>query len=704
MNFNDLLDAQKTNECRGSPAVKHLVVRALMGVLQTNDSEDGLLSGSHRRVVSELLERHAGLAGDETHSPVNVLLENCRVVEQELATAAEVDATDPILQLSRELGEALRLSGVDLALLTLSLYANVNRDVERAFSMAADLDDEMAGAIFAFVLKQEPFEVIAALRKENPLRKMSSFEVCHERASAFAFLRFNRAVQAVLRNGKPSIEAILGMFFRCAPPPRLQLSDFDDKAKQVSLMTRFLANALGAGREGVNILIYGSPGTGKTELTRAMACSLGVQLMEVPTVDEDKDPLPPWRRLTTYCAAQEALRMRPSTIMLFDEMEDVFPAGGESGYFHGRRSRGSSDRTKGWVTQVLESNARPTFWLSNRIDQVDPAYLRRFDMVVELTKPGRDARERMVDQLFCDIPVTAEHLARLNRETDLAPGHLERMAGVLRTLAPANEAESGEMLDMLTQQVLQSMALRPRRSVSSGLLPYRPECVNASIDLTALTAALQDLPVARLCLYGPPGTGKTEWARQLAHQLGRPLHVKRASDLLGKYVGETEKQIREAFAAAESDGAVLVIDEADSLLRSRLEVQHGWETSMVNEMLTSMEDFQGLFIASTNLVTQLDAASARRFDFKVEFDFLRQTQLPLLFADLLAGLGVKANIDIEPGTFSGMSQLTPGDFANVMRQARLTPTCRTVEGLVSLLRQEQGFRTRESTKKRIGFV
>ena len=57
---------------------------------------------------------------------------------------------------------------------------------------------------------------------------------------------------------------------------------------------------------------------------------------------------------------------------------------------------------------------------------------------------------------------------------------------------------------------------------------------------------------------------------------------------------------------------MLVIDEADSLLADRRDAVRSWEITQVNEMLTCLEDFQGLFVASTNLMTKLDAASARR--------------------------------------------------------------------------------------------
>ena len=93
-----------------------------------------------------------------------------------------------------------------------------------------------------------------------------------------------------------------------------------------------------------------------------------------------------------------------------------------------------------------------------------------------------------------------------------------------------------------------------------------------------------------LCLQGPPGTGKSALVRYLAERLGLEVVQKRASDLMSMWVGKTEKQIAEAFAEARDSGAFLVFDEADSLLADRRFAGRSWEVSLVNEMLTWMEN------------------------------------------------------------------------------------------------------------------
>ena len=92
------------------------------------------------------------------------------------------------------------------------------------------------------------------------------------------------------------------------------------------------------------------------------------------------------------------------------------------------------------------------------------------------------------------------------------------------------------------------------------------------------------------------------------------------------WVGGSEKNIAKAFKDAVDDKALLLIDEVDSFLQNRQGASRSWEVTSVNEMLTQMEQFPGIFIASTNMMHGLDQAALRRFDLKVRFDYLLPEQ------------------------------------------------------------------------------
>src|SRR6185312_15716031 len=126
---------------------------------------------------------------------------------------------------------------------------------------------------------------------------------------------------------------------------------------------------------------------------------------------------------------------------------------------------------------------------------------------------------------------------------------------------------------------------------------------------------------------------KTAYAHFVARQLDRPLLVKRASDLISKWVGETEQFIRAMFVEAAADRAVLLLDEADSFFQDRRQARMSWEITQVNELLTRMEGFEGIFICATNFSDQLDSAAMRRFAVKVRFEPLRGAQVRMLFSE-----------------------------------------------------------------------
>ncbi len=122
-----------------------------------------------------------------------------------------------------------------------------------------------------------------------------------------------------------------------------------------------------------------------------------------------------------------------------------------------------------------------------------------------------------------------------------------------------------------------------------------------------------------LMFEGPPGTGKTLAAHVVAHRLGRPLLVVGAADLLDRWVGSTEEAIHDLFARAKKAGAVLLIDEADSLLRARASADHRWEVSFVNTLLRCIEHSEGVVVLTTNFIESLDTALERRLTLRMCF-------------------------------------------------------------------------------------
>ena len=492
-----------------------------------------------------------------------------------------------------------------------------------------------------------------------------------------------------------------GVVSRSAPPT-LRLDDYPHLGLNLPMLLAYLRETQAQQRPGVNVLLYGPPGTGKTELSRTLAQELGCELFEIAYEDEDQDPIGGEDRIQAFRAAQRFLR-REQIMLLFDEIEDVFQGDSLPGLFGAAFLRsGPGRRCKGWINQTLEGNTVPTFWLTNAVANLDPAYIRRFDFVLELPVPPQSVRQRIAAACVGE-QVDAATVRALAASDVLAPAVLTRAGAVLRTIdARLPPEQSAPALLQLVNNTLQAQGHATIAAHDPSRLPevYDPAYVHTDADLAALADGIARSGSARLCLYGPPGTGKTAYARWLAQRLQRPLLIKRASDLLGKWLGESERNIARAFQEAERERAVLLIDEVDGLLQERAGATHSWEVTQVNELLTQMETFSGVFVATTNLVRGIDQAALRRFDLKAKLDYLRADQAQALLRAHGLHLGLACS-DAAQRAVARLPSLTPGDFAAVVRRHRFAPVADTA-ALVRALADECALK--DAPKAVLGFV
>lgn len=480
-------------------------------------------------------------------------------------------------------------------------------------------------------------------------------------------------------------------------PAHLSIHDYAHINTSLDVLRPYLQNSIETGRQGVNLLIHGAPGTGKSQLAKALAKELGCELFEVASEDNDGDPVSGARRLRAYRAAQNFFVKRRA-IILFDEVEDVFNDGDR---LFGKKS--TAQTRKAWVNRILEENQVPTLWLANAIDAMDPAFIRRYDMIVELPVPPKSQRKRILLDACSDLLDPAS-VTRIVESDDLAPAVVTRAASVVRSIRDRLDAAGVvSALELLIGNTLQAQGHKPIRKLGQDTWPetYDPQFIEADSDLSLVAQGLKASKSGRLCLFGPPGTGKSAYGRWLAEQMGVPLIVKRASDLMSKWVGENEKNIARAFRQAEQEGALLMIDEVDSFLQDRRGARSSWEVTQVNEMLTQMESFSGVFIASTNHMGGLDPAALRRFDLKVKFGYLRPDQSAALLGRYCSALSLSAPEPQGLLRLHALQNLTPGDFAAVARQSRFKVT-NTANQWVDALEAECSLK--EGASSAIGFL
>lgn len=169
----------------------------------------------------------------------------------------------------------------------------------------------------------------------------------------------------------------------------------------------------------------------------------------------------------------------------------------------------------------------------------------------------------------------------------------------------------------------------------------------------------------------------------------KELLIKRGSDLLDMFVGGTEKNIRNAFKEAETENAILFIDEFEGMIASREKAVRNWEVTQVNELLAQMEEFRGILICATNHKNMLDSAAIRRFNFKVEFDYI-DNEGKLLFYDLLLKDITSKPLEAdEKESLLSLEYLTPGDYKVVFQKFSFYPKGKTTnKTIIAALREE----------------
>jgi SpoVK/Ycf46/Vps4 family AAA+-type ATPase len=484
-------------------------------------------------------------------------------------------------------------------------------------------------------------------------------------------------------------------------PGTLSLDDFSHLAADIQLLQNYLTGAISQHEKGANILLYGAPGTGKTEFAKALAAKVGLSLFDISCTDEDGDPIAGEQRLLSLAFCQRALKTKPQVALLFDEIEDVLPGRQSNGFFGMMFAEKPKDKGgKAWINRALEDNPVPTFWITNDA-AIDDAYLRRFDYALAFRIPPRKVRHRIAQDHLGQYAPNAAAVAAIAELDDLLPAQLERAARVARLCATTAPGQAWQNIEMTLQRSRALLGQTRKNLKAKTHTHYSLEFLNTDADIAAIIQGLRVHPQASFCLYGPSGTGKSQLARHIADELGKPILIKRASDLLDKYVGETEQRLAKMFEEALNEDAVLLLDEADSFLSDRSGASRQWEITQTNELLTQMESFEGIFIATTNWMDKIDMASLRRFNHKVKFDYLTADQRWGLFVQEYCRLGgtMEEARSVEDQV-RRMEGLTPGDFAVVVRNQ--VSLCVNLTAFVAQLKQE--IAVKSHGKGRLGFV
>ena len=212
-----------------------------------------------------------------------------------------------------------------------------------------------------------------------------------------------------------------------AGPGELRWSDFDHVAGDRDQLERILRGALRSVRKGVNVLVHGPPGTGKTEFCKTLAARLEAPLYVVGESDAAGGEPSRQERIQELRLAQRLLAEDRRSILLFDEMEDLLSGQGEvlAALLGSHRVPArSAEGSKVFMNRLLEQTSVPILWTSNAARWTSPVLLRRMMFALELRQPPLRVRARIWARQLAHhgIEATEEDAYALTREFDVTPG------------------------------------------------------------------------------------------------------------------------------------------------------------------------------------------------------------------------------------------------------------------------------------------
>jgi hypothetical protein len=262
---------------------------------------------------------------------------------------------------------------------------------------------------------------------------------------------------------------------------------------------------------------------------------------------------------------------------------------------------------------------------------------RRVLWQTELNACGLRLEDRDLDSMagrFCltgvqikEAVAVALNSSRLRRASSLQAA--VALLPSIEELCAAARAATGQNLAKLARKI------NPRHGWQDIVLPadqlahlreicFQAEYRHVVYDTWGFDRKLSLGKGLNVLFYGPPGTGKTMSAEVVAHELGLDLYRIDLSQIISKYIGETEKNLDQIFTSAENSNAILFFDEADALFGKRSEVRDShdrYANIEISYLLQKMEEYQGVSILATNLRQNLDEAFVRRLQAMVEFPF-----------------------------------------------------------------------------------
>lgn len=424
----------------------------------------------------------------------------------------------------------------------------------------------------------------------------------------------------------------------------------------------------------VNLLIYGPSGSGKKTFVHSLVSILNMHVWLVSSRGKRESEC-----RASFLACLHRSSSQKGSILIVDGADQLL-----NSVFTGDTASDCKSSNITDISLFLGRSGQKIVWITDNVEKMDSAIRRYFTYSMYFEGLGLHERVEMwrhimksqglsrrfnkdsITTISLKYPVNANLAQRaVVQASKLYPvgcnfyNAIESILYSYFSLQNGGHFQSKKIYNSVKNFTLNGVC------INEDIFLFMDFCHN--MDMAMRSDSTLPLGCGNILFYGPPGTGKTALARFIAESLHRECLVKRASDLLGPFVGMSEQRVAEAFHEMERSGAVLVIDEADSFLYSRDVAHQSWEVTLVNEFLTSLEESRGFCICTTNRMEHIDKAALRRFSYRLQFRYADKAQVKALYNTILAPL-CKDIISYKCWKqLTNMQYLTPGDF-HVVRE------------------------------------
>ena len=500
----------------------------------------------------------------------------------------------------------------------------------------------------------------------------------------------------------------------------LDYSDFDYMGDELDYVREILKNASDKGLSGINILIDGPQGGGKTELSKALAKSIGKALYligeeddindegnPVPVLDEDGD-LTGYRepkikeettskaRLADLLRAHGLLEGNNEAIVLFDEIEDLLIKGTDT-------SKSADTDSKIMINRLLENNKTPTIWCGNDPNKFHPSVRQRFTHSIYVGHPPVAVRKKIWEKQLSlsELQLSDNDVTSLARTYDAAPRQ------IALAIKAAKITDRGLEAIQMSLEASSRITLGSRDKIldDQGLSKYfDPELMhfgtvanqNGEETVKRLIERGKNREAFALIAKGEQGTGLRSLGRYMAEELVLTpcefsMRVLRQSSQFSSGTGN----IYSAFAHAANHRAFLIINDLEHLSNNP-QSDSGWDKSLIEAFVDAASTHKLPFaVSTTNPSIQLPTRVAALFSDELKLESLSEDQKRKAF-DIYFGQEAPKEIEQVEG-------LVLADFADTRRHLdKLDTTNLYADDVVGLLARQMGIRKSE-IKSGIGF-